>query len=73
LDKAHALALMGALEGQKVNADALLRFDAAGAESWQVAIDPAVVLTGAQLAALTTYCAQQGLTLSATFSYLGIV
>lgn len=73
MTKPQALALMAALEANKVGADALLRFDQAGAESWQVAIPPEVPLTGVQLGQLATYCAQNGLALSAQFSYLGIV
>jgi len=72
VNKAQALALMNALEGQKVNADAQLRFDNAGVESWLVAIEPTSPLTGAQLAALAAYCANNNLALTATFSQLGI-
>lgn len=73
MTKAQAVALMGALEGQKVPADAQMRFDQAGNETWQVQVDPSVALSGAQLVALSNYCAGQGLTISATFSQLGII
>lgn len=72
MDRAHADALMVALAGQKVPASAVMSFPA-GAEQWQVEINPSFALTGAQVAALVNYCAAQGLTVSATFSYLGIV
>lgn len=73
MTKAQALALVGALEANKVPCDALLRFDAAGAEAWTVSIPADYPLSGIQLGQLTAYCQAQGLGLSATFSYLGIV
>lgn len=72
MNKAAALALMNALEGQKVPGNALMRWDGTGAEVWTVEIDPDYVLSGVQLGLLTQYVAGAGLTLSATFSQLGI-
>lgn len=63
---------MVALAGQQVPAAAVMSFPPGG-EAWQVQVDPAFVLTGAQIAALVNYCATHGLTISATFSALGIV
>lgn len=72
MTKAQALALMNALEGQRVPGAAVLTFDAAGAEQWAVTIPNDFACTGAQLGSLSTYCAQNGLTLSAQFAYLGV-
>lgn len=72
MDKAHALALVNALEGAKVPCSAVLSFDGAGAEGWTVTIPPSFALDGAHLQSLITYCANNGLAVSATFSYLGI-
>lgn len=73
MTKAQANALMAALEGQKVPADAQMRFDSAGLETWQVAIPPSFVMTGPQLGQLSTYCQNNALVLSAAFQSLGIV
>lgn len=63
---------MTALEGQKINADAQMRFDAAGVENWNVILDPSVTYTGAQLAQLTTYCANNNLNLSVIVQQMGV-
>jgi hypothetical protein len=70
--KQQALALMNALEANKVASDAQLRFDNAGAESWTVVIEPSATLLGPQLLALVNYCQANNLVLSAIFSQLGI-
>lgn len=72
MDKAHALGLVGALEAAKVPCAAVLAFDAQGVEGWTVTIPTTFALDGGHLAALCNYCAAQGLTLSATFDYLGV-
>lgn len=72
MTKSQALALMSALEGQKISADAIMRFDAAGNESWQVSLDSETVYTGAQLTQLTNYCTQNNLALSVIVQQMGV-
>lgn len=72
MDKAHAFGLVQALEVAKVPCSAVLSFDGAGIESWKVEIPPTFALDASHLDQLCQYVAAQGLTLSATFSYLGI-
>lgn len=72
MTKAQVLALMNALESQQVTASANMVFPSTGGESWSVSLPETHPLTGAQLGQLSSYCAANGLTLSATFSYLGI-
>lgn len=72
MTKGQALALMNTLEGAKVSASAVLLFDAQGVESWTVQLAPSIIYSGAQLAALTSYCASNGLTVSAQVTQLGI-
>lgn len=72
MTKPQALALMNALEGAKVAASAVLSFDVSGAPSWTVQLAPTVVYSGAQLAALTSYCATNNLLLSAQVAELGV-
>lgn len=64
---------MQVLETAKVGADAVLRFDAAGVETWQVQLDPATTYSGAQIAQLQTYCAQNGLQLVLQAATIGVV
>ena len=73
MTQAQALALIDAIQAYKVNASANMMFDSGGNETWSVTIPPTVVLTGSELGSLATYCSTQGLTLSASFSYLGVM
>ena len=73
MTKQQALNLVNALEAQLVPCAAALDFPAGGGERWTVTIPDTYPLSGAQLGQLATYCQQQGLGLSAQFSYLGIV
>lgn len=61
------------METVKVPGTAAMSFDGAGVESWAVTIPPAFSMSGTLLDQLIQYCAAQGLTFSAQFSYLGIV
>lgn len=72
MTKAQATALLAALEARSIPCDVLLRFDAAGAEQWSVQLDTVRVYTGAELAALTSYCANNGLTVTVLFQQLGV-
>ena len=71
MTKAQALALVTAIEGRAIPCSAHLTFSAGG-EAWTVTIDATAPLSGADLSALANYCAANGLTVSATFSYLGV-
>ena len=73
MTKAQALAAMNAVESVKMNASAVLAFNSSGVESWGIAFDPSAVYTGTQLAEIASYCATNGLTLTAQFTALGIV
>jgi hypothetical protein len=64
--------MMVALAGQKINAQAQMRFDQAGTETWNVALDPLITYTGAQLTQLTNYCTANGLTLTIVVSQMGV-
>lgn len=70
MTKAQALAIMNALEGQSMPASAVMSFSPS--ETWAIQLDPSHVYTGTQLAQLSNYCAQNGLTLTAQFTALGI-
>lgn len=72
MTKGQALALVNALEQNAVPCSATLTFPAGGGEAWAVSIPDTYAITGPQIAALAQYCAAQGLTFSATFSYLGV-
>lgn len=72
MTKAQALAAMVALEGAQMPGSAIMTFPN-NAETWAIQLDPTHVYTGAQLGALTAYCAANGLTLTAQFSALGVV
>lgn len=72
MTRAQANALMVALAGQKLNADAQMRFDPAGAEGWNVQLDPDGTYTGAQIAQLQNYCNQQGLSLTLALKQMGV-
>lgn len=72
MTKGQASALMNALETAKMTASAVMTWTA-GAESWQVKLDPATVYTGAQLDALYQWVQANGLTLTAQFTAIGVV
>jgi hypothetical protein len=72
MTKTQALAMMAALEGATVPASANLTFPTGGGELWTVTIPDTATLSGVQIGELATYCAANGLTLSATFSALGV-
>lgn len=63
---------MAAIEAQQVDASANMAFDASKVETWSVTIPQSQVVTGPQIAALAAYCAQNNLTLSMQFQYLGV-
>lgn len=71
MTKAQALAAINAAEGALMPASAVMTFPG-GVETWTVQLDPTFVYTGAQLSAITAYCAANGLALSARFTSLGI-
>lgn len=72
MTKAQALQLANALEARSMPCDILLRFPAGGQETWSVQLDTTRTYMGADLAALTTYCANNGLTLSIIVSEMGV-
>lgn len=73
MTKAQALAFVNALESHTIPCDVSLRFQPDGSEQWSVQLDVTHTYTGADLAALTNYCAQQGLQITAIFDKLGVV
>lgn len=73
MTKAQALAAITALEAAQMPGSAVLTFPATGGEMWGIALDPTHVYTGPQLGAIASYCAANGLSLSAQFAALGIV
>lgn len=72
MTRAQALALSTALAGQKIKHALGFSYDAAGAETANVTLDPAITYTGDQLAQLTTYCASHGLTLTLVMAQMGV-
>ena len=72
MTKAQAAALLTAIEGQGLACSVNLTFPQPGVEQWTVTIPETQPLTGTQLGQLAAYCANNGLTLSGTFSYLGV-
>jgi hypothetical protein len=71
MNKAQATALQEAIEGQEVACSANVTF-VGGVEDWTVTIPPSQALNALQLGELADYVQSVGLTLSATFSYLGV-
>jgi len=73
MQRAQAYALSVALEGQDIGHEIVFTYDAQGVETASVRLDTAPTYTGAQLAALTNYCAQHALNLSVVVSEMGVV
>jgi hypothetical protein len=71
MTKAQATALQAAIGGQQVACSANVAF-AGGVEDWTVTIPSTQALNALQLEELAAYVQGAGLTLSATFSYLGV-
>lgn len=72
MTRAQANALSQALAGQTIAHVVSFAYDAGGVESASVALDPALIYTGAQLAQLTTYCANHALALTIKAQQMGV-
>lgn len=70
---AQAAALMAALAGEAVPADAQMRFAQGGTQTWNVSVPATTILTGDQVGLLSSYCDANGLSLSLQFSSLVVV
>lgn len=72
MTKAQAYAMLDAMETVKMGGQVVMRFANGTEQPFAVQLDTSQIYTGAQLGQLSTYCAQQGLTLSAEFATIGI-
>ena len=68
----QASALMGALASQNIPGDAQMRFNAGGAQTWDVSVPAGTILMGDQVARLASYCDANTLSLSFQFSSLTV-
>jgi hypothetical protein len=64
--------MLDAMETVKMGGSVVMRFASNIEQSFSVQLDTTQIYTGVQLGQLATYCAQQGLTLSAEFASIGI-
>lgn len=72
MTKAQAYAMLDAMETVKMGGSVVMTFKAGVEQPFAVQLDPSQVFTGVQLGQLATYCANNALTLTATFTTLGI-
>jgi len=72
MTKAQAYAMLDAMETVKMGGSVVLRYVNGVEQTFAVQLDPAQVFSGVQLGQLASYCATNGLTLSAQFTALGI-
>lgn len=72
MTKPQALAMLAAMEGANIPGSVVLAFPQVGVPSYQVALDTSHIYTGVQLGQVASYCAQNGLTLSAQVSNMGV-
>lgn len=73
MNTAQAAALMQALAGEAVPADAQMRYNGGTTQVWSVSIPAGTVLTGLQVAELNGYCVANSLSLSFVFSSMVVV